>query len=157
MIESAISQADELNENVRLQAEAFAQQQQELARHAAETNADMNEKIRAQTESFVKQQQALIKRATELSTDLHQRIDKMDIQQLMDEFDAPRIMLQMPLSPSSAPAALIMAATPTSTRLRLARQPMQRLANTTDKNKKHSSSKSKPHRQDSECDDSRQT
>ena len=104
--ENAISQADEISESVRLQAETFAQQQQELAKHAAETNADMNEKIRAQTEAFVKQQQALVKRAAELSNDLHQRIDKMDIQQLMDEFDAPRIMLEMPLSPSSAPAAL---------------------------------------------------
>ena len=121
--ENAISQADEINESVRLQAETFAQQQQELAKHAAETNADMNEKIRAQTEAFVKQQQALIKRATELSTDLHKRIDKMDIQQLMDDFDAPRIMLQAPLT---APAAWIMAATPKAS-VRLARQLMQHL------------------------------
>ncbi len=139
--ENAISQADEINESVRLQAETFAQQQQELAKHAAETNADMNEKIRVQTEAFVKQQQALIKRATELSNDLHKRIDKMDIQQLMDEFDAPRIMLQAPLT---APAAWIMAATPKA--LGPVSTPTDAtLANTTSKTKEHSSSKSKAH------------
>ena len=101
----------------------------------------MNEKIRAQTEAFVKQQQALIKRATELSTDLHKRIDKMDIQQLMDDFDAPRIMLQAPLT---APAAWIMAATPKA--LGPVSTPTDAtLANTTSKIKEHSSSKSKAH------------
>jgi hypothetical protein len=139
--ENAISQADEINESIRLQAETFAQQQQALAKHAAETNADMNEKFRVQTEAFVKQQQALIKRATELSTDLHKRIDKMDIQQLMDEFDAPRIMLQAPLT---APAAWIMAATPKALGP-VSTSTDATLANTTGKTKEHSSSKSKAH------------
>jgi hypothetical protein len=83
-------------------------------RIAAEQSAEINAKFRAQAEALSKQQQDLAKRVAELTKNIQQRIDHTDIHQLMDEFDAPRIVLQAPFASMPSPAALLVAAAPSA-------------------------------------------
>ncbi|HEX4414123.1 MAG TPA: hypothetical protein VH107_10885 [Lacipirellulaceae bacterium] len=84
------------------------------ARAAAEQATEIAAKYRAQAESLTKQQQELAKRVAALSKRIEQRIDNTDINQLMEEFNAPRIVLDGPFASISSPAALLVAAAPTA-------------------------------------------
>jgi hypothetical protein len=77
-------------------------------------NAEMNAIVRQQQAAIAAQQRAVAERAAALGAKAQQHIENVDIQELMDRFDAPRIALQTPLSPATAPAALIAAATASS-------------------------------------------
>lgn len=66
------------------------------------------ESLKKSQAELAKQQAALAKQAAALAESLHKQIDQMDIHELMDKFDAPRIALKMPITPN--PAALVIAA-----------------------------------------------
>lgn len=84
------------------------------AQAAVQQAAEMAAKYRAQAEVLTKQQQELSKRVAALSKSIEQRIDNTDINQLMEEFNAPRIVLDGPFASISSPAALLVAAAPTA-------------------------------------------
>jgi hypothetical protein len=76
--------------------------------------AEMSKMIRQQHAAFAKQQQAMTKQVVATSANASNQIEQMDIYELMDKFDAPRIALQAPLAPTAGPAAMIVAAATTS-------------------------------------------
>jgi hypothetical protein len=114
----------------------------ETSRSAAQQSAEINAQIRAQSEALAKQQQDLAKRAAALSKDIQQRIDKTDILQLMDEFDAPRIVLQAPFGSVPSSAALVVAAAPSAFGA-FEKSTTAEATNTTNQSSEHSQAKSR--------------
>ena len=96
--------------SVRYQAE----QKQAQTEHYYDRSAQIDAKMHAEAAALAKQQEELGKRIAELTKNIQQRIDRTDIHQLMDEFQAPRIVLDGPFSSMSSPAALLVAAAPTA-------------------------------------------
>ncbi len=92
-------------------AQQHAQHQQaaEQQRRWAAAQVEQAKAYQKQVTEQAKQMAANVEEAVKNATISH-RIDQADIHQLMDEFDGPRIVLQAPLVPTAAPAALIMAA-----------------------------------------------
>jgi hypothetical protein len=113
----------------------------------SDRNAEMNAMVRQQQEAIAAQQQGIAERVAAMGAKAQQQIEKVDIRELMDRFVAPRIALQAPLSPSTAPAALIAAATSSANTSPVAEAPAAEAApsSATDKNDT-ARSQSKPKR-----------
>lgn len=77
------------------------------ARRAAEARESM---LRDQRALVERQRQQIAQHVAAAKAKVHRQIEQMDIHALMDQFDAPRIVLQVPLTPSAGPGAIIMAA-----------------------------------------------
>jgi len=61
-------------------------------------------------QSYRNQQQIALSKLAEATREIEKQIDQLDIRELMDKFDAPRIILQAPMNATSAPAVLAIAA-----------------------------------------------
>ena len=66
----------------------------------------------ARQQALAEQVESLNQKADSANKQLAQRIDQMDIQELMDQFDAPRIVLESPVAPTTNPGAFIVIAAP---------------------------------------------
>jgi hypothetical protein len=97
--------------NVRYQASTSSRQ---AAQSAQRIQRDID--LQQQREAIRQRQQAIADSVATMNKGVQQQIQNMDIHELMDKFDAPRITLSAPMAPSAAPAALfVVAATPAST------------------------------------------
>jgi hypothetical protein len=86
----------------------------EISQTGVQRAAEMSKAIRQQQAVFAKQQQAMAQQVAATIVKASNKIEQMDIHELMDKFDAPRIALQAPLAPTAGPAALMVAAATTS-------------------------------------------
>ena len=66
----------------------------------------------ARQQALAEQVESLNQQAATANKQLRQQIDQMDIQELMDQFDAPRIVLESPVAPTTNPGAFIVIAAP---------------------------------------------
>jgi hypothetical protein len=66
-----------------------------------------------QSHVFHQQQVAMAQEVAAMAKGLQKQIESMDIHELMDKFDAPRIVLQSPAAPTAAPVILAIAAAQT--------------------------------------------
>ena len=66
----------------------------------------------ARQHALAKRVESLNQQAASANKQLAERIDQMDIQELMDQFDAPRIVLESPVAPTTNPGAFIVIAAP---------------------------------------------
>ncbi len=87
-----------------------ARYQSSTNRRGADLAQQTNEATRKQQEAIMRQQQAVAQRVASMSANVQKQIEDMDIHELMDKFDAPRIALQAPMAPTAAPAVLFAAA-----------------------------------------------
>lgn len=87
-------------------------QRLELAKRQQREETVSVEQLSAYREELIERSKKLASELAEVAkaTAAAQRIDQADIHQLMDEYEAPRIVLQIPMGPSAAPTALLMAA-----------------------------------------------
>lgn len=85
---------------------------------AARQAAEMREAMRQQQNAFVeRQRQKVAQHIAAAKAEVHQQIEQMDIHELMEKFDAPRIVLQAPipsLGPTSGSATFLIAAATTA-------------------------------------------
>lgn len=87
-------------------------QQQQIVEQQKQWAASQVERAKAYQKQLAEQSRQLTAHVEEAvkHAAISHRIDQTDIHQLMDEFDAPRIVLHAPMVPSAAPTALLMAA-----------------------------------------------
>lgn len=101
---SASQQSHALQQQIEQNLESVEQQKQVAAAQLDRISAYRTELIE-RSKKLASELAEVAKTAT-----VAQRIDQTDIHQLMDEFEAPRIVLQIPMGPSAAPNALLLAA-----------------------------------------------